>query len=146
MSILFTDDALVSFVHDTTYDDKPLAIFFDSTGCITEIIFNRRISTSEQMLQIANDILKECVFPSMATVDFPKDKLLAPQTKETHTSTMVPAHKIEVATACDLCPNVCELVISMTEDAKLLQVSGNRCPRGIEYAKKYVEGHRYKSH
>jgi len=148
MSILFTDNAPVTFVHDTSYDDKPLAIFFDHTGCVTEIIFNRRVSSSEQMIQIANEILEECVFPSMAIVEFPKDKMPksdtvpAPQPKAIHTSTIEsspPKNKFDIASTCTKCPNACDLVITASAEGQLLQVSGNRCPRGVEYAKEYIQ-------
>jgi CxxC motif-containing protein len=46
-------------------------------------------------------------------------------------------HKV-IEMTCIVCPIGCHLKVEVDEEGKFLSVSGNRCPRGAEYAKQEV--------
>lgn len=39
---------------------------------------------------------------------------------------------------CTTCPNECELEVEVNDQKEIISATGNRCPRGLEFAKKEV--------
>jgi hypothetical protein len=133
MPLIIPEDLPILFVYDMKHQNALVSIYFNTRKEIVDIIKDgANVDTHDVGLTPLKEALKSQVLSRIHAVD------ATPSINPAEILRREVAAQKErpfLSTICRQCPVACTMRIYYSKEGKLLDVEGNACERGLEFAK-----------